>query len=63
MASGGAYDGALTPVVTPLTKEQRQRLESLTFARKLVEASRPHSSSPDINDWLKLARYIDKGLG
>lgn len=61
MASRG-YDGAVTPVVEPFTKEQRQRLEALTFARKLVGVKHSPVDEQPINDWLKLADYIYKGI-
>lgn len=62
MASGGGYDGAITPVTGPLTIRQRQRLEALTFARKLCEASRTRIETT-VPDWVYLAKYIDQGEG
>lgn len=55
MASGRGYDGPVTPVVEPFTKEQRQRLEGVTFARKLRGQGAP------LNEWLSLADYIVTG--
>lgn len=57
MATRG-YDGATTPVVERFTKEQRQRLEALTFGRKLLEY---RAGKDDIEQWLTLADYIVKG--
>lgn len=62
MASGRGYDGAVTPVVEPFTKEQRQRLEALTFARKLVGSNHDPLRQP-VGDWVYLAKYIEKGVG
>lgn len=60
MASGRGYDGAVTPVVEPFTKEQRQRLEALTFARKLVGATHDPNNQP-VEDWMRIAEYIVSG--
>lgn len=62
MASGNGYDKAVTPSVQAFTKEQRQRLEALTFARKLVGHTHDPKTQP-VNDWVYLARYIEKGAG
>lgn len=58
MATRG-YNGATEPVVEPLTKEQRQRLEALTFARKLVGTN--NALNQPVRDWLRIARYIVEG--
>jgi len=60
MASGRGYDGAVTPVVEPFTKEQRQRLEAVTFARKLVGATHDPNTQP-VGAWLRIAEYIVVG--
>lgn len=60
MASGRGYDGAITPVVEPFTKEQRQRLEAITFARKLVGANHNPNDQP-VGSWLRVAEYIVSG--
>lgn len=59
MATAG-HDGALTPTVGPLTLAQRQRLESVTFARKLL-MPRTHSEMPAFHELLRLAEYINSG--
>lgn len=57
MASGTGYDSATTPSVAPFTKEQRQRLEAVTFARKLI-----NMNGPDwVRSWIDLADYIVTG--
>lgn len=60
MASRG-YDGSTTPVVEPFTREQRQRLEALTFARKLVGVVHNDAASQPIHLWLRLAEFIIDG--
>lgn len=55
MASGNGYDSELKGSVQPFTKEQRQRLEAVTFARKLRGREQP------VNEWLSLADYIVTG--
>lgn len=59
MASRG-YDGATTPVVEPLTTAQRQRLEAVTFARKLVGQTH-NVERQHVNLWLDIAEYIITG--
>lgn len=60
MASGNGYDGAVTPVIAPFTTEQRQRLEAVTFARKLTQNNQL-GHHPTVEIWLKLADYIVTG--
>lgn len=48
--------GFVTEVsVTPLTAEQRQRLEAFTFARAILG---PHNT---VRDLLRVARYVSNG--
>ena len=59
VASGGGYEASTTPSVQFFTKEQRQRLEALTFARKLLG----NCTADVVHDWVYLAKYIEKGEG
>lgn len=58
MANGNGYAGPTTPVVSFFTKEQRARLEALTFARELVGKQGPGVT---LSDWFRTAEYIIKG--
>lgn len=60
MASRSGYDGQTTGVTEPFTKEQRQRLEALTFARRLVGYMNDARTQP-VDDWMRLAQYIETG--
>lgn len=55
MASGNGYSSDTKGSVQPFTKEQRQRLEAVTFARALK------SNGGTVNDWLSLADFIATG--
>lgn len=58
MASASGYDGATTPVVSFFNKEQRARLEALTFAKSLTRNGLPNVH---LHEWLRIADYIIKG--
>lgn len=60
MATQNRYGGAVEPAVTPLSKEQRQRLEAITFARMLVGSTSNPNAQP-VSDWLRIAQYISRG--
>lgn len=47
------------PSVVAFNKEQRARLEALTFARELTH--RGYQYPPGIDEWLRLAKYIVRG--
>jgi hypothetical protein len=61
MATRGGYDGQTTGAVEPFTKEQRQRLEALTFARKLTNHKELEGREPMLREWLQVADYIVRG--
>ena len=61
MASQQGYDGALTPVVSAFDKEQRARLEAITFARKLTNNRELNGAASSLNDWIRIADYIVRG--
>jgi hypothetical protein len=56
MASGTGYNSATKPVVTFFDKEQRARLEALTFARELLPGSSP------LHLWFQIAEYVVNGV-
>ena len=60
MASNNGYDGSTTPTVSHFTKEQRTRLEALTFARKLTNGNE-FGRRPSLAEWLEIADYIVLG--
>lgn len=60
MASNSGYDGATTPTVGHFDKEQRARLEALTFSRALLKGG-TIGRSPTLDELLTAAVYIHKG--
>ena len=55
MANGNGYGASTKPSAQFFSKEQRQRLEAVTYARDLLGTGRPHF------EWLELADYITTG--
>lgn len=57
------YEAWSHPVVEPFTKEQRQRLEALTLARKMLgdHFHSPNVTYSPVGDWIEVAEYIVNG--
>lgn len=55
------YDGNVTGAVSHFTNDQRQRLEAVTFARKLTKGKELEGREPTLAEWLRIADYIVRG--